>query len=62
MPGEDVKFVLDGGLDQVSVTANGVSKIYSWEDDIALSRDTGKSRRLIPLRTVGPLDIDSEQL
>ena len=62
MPGEDVKFVLDGGLDQVSVTANGVSKTYSWEDDIALSRDTGKGRCLIPLHTAGPLDIDSEQL
>ena len=32
------------------------------EDDIVLSRDTGKDRRLIPLHTAGPLDIDSEQL
>ena len=62
MPGDDVKLVVEGELDKIYVTANGVSKTYSWEDDIALSRDTGKDRRLIPLHTAGPLDIDSEQL
>lgn len=41
-------------------TQNLFRRTFSYEPDDP--RDTGKDRRLIPLHTAGPLDIDSEQL